>query len=214
MSVPRTHLDEVFQALRQDLIHEDGPRISTMRNYRFAIVPYRPENEFKLREHTARLVRDLEDADWIVRTLSLHKLLMRRLHGLGENILQRIAAMERQTHQRAPERARNYLRQKIQPLIHGPEGIAADVVAEIQQIADQHPERAERTLVLIGRAGALYPYFRYSALLKFLDGKTRQIPVILLYPGVRRSDSGLSFMGRLSADRDYRPRIYGAISNP
>ena len=29
--------------MRRDLIHEDGPRISTMRNYRFAIVQYLPK---------------------------------------------------------------------------------------------------------------------------------------------------------------------------
>ena len=30
MSLPRTTLDEAFAALRKDLIHEDGPSISTM----------------------------------------------------------------------------------------------------------------------------------------------------------------------------------------
>jgi len=38
----RTPIQETFAALRQDLIEEDGPRISTMRNYRFAIVQYEP----------------------------------------------------------------------------------------------------------------------------------------------------------------------------
>ena len=38
----RTTLQEGFSALRHDLIHEEGPRISTMRNYRFAIVQYAP----------------------------------------------------------------------------------------------------------------------------------------------------------------------------
>ena len=45
----RTPLEESFAALRKDLIHEDGPQISTMRNYRFAIVQYDPSEEFKLR---------------------------------------------------------------------------------------------------------------------------------------------------------------------
>ena len=45
----RTQLQEAFAGLRNDLIHEDGPRISTMRNYRFAIGPYAPTDEFKLR---------------------------------------------------------------------------------------------------------------------------------------------------------------------
>ena len=71
-----------------------------------------------------------------------------------------------------------------------------------------NPDKAERTLVFVGRAGALYPFFRVSALLKHLDGRTRNVPVVLLYPGDRKGDAGLSFMGELPADRDYRPRIY------
>ena len=42
-------LTEAFAALRNDLIAPNGPQISTMRNYRFAIVPYAPSEEFKLR---------------------------------------------------------------------------------------------------------------------------------------------------------------------
>jgi len=74
--------------------------------------------------------------------------------------------------------------------------------------ADQHPDRVDRTLALIGRAGALYPFFRSSALLRHLDGRTRNVPVVLLYPGKRRGPTGLSFMGILDPDNDYRPRIY------
>ena len=66
----------------------------------------------------------------------------------------------------------------------------------------------DRTLALIGRAGALYPFFRSSALLRHLDGGTRNVPVVLLYPGERRGPTGLSFMGILDPDNDYRPRIY------
>ena len=33
-------LDEAVAALRHDLLADDGPQISTMRNYRFAILPY------------------------------------------------------------------------------------------------------------------------------------------------------------------------------
>jgi hypothetical protein len=34
------------------------------------------------------------------------------------------------------------------------------------------------------------------------------VPVVLLYPGKVVGETGLSFMGVLPADRDYRPRIY------
>ena len=71
MSIPRTPLDEAFAALRKDLIHEDGPQISTMRNYRFAILPYLPQDEYKLRAHVQTLVGDLTASGWVVLTLSL-----------------------------------------------------------------------------------------------------------------------------------------------
>ena len=60
----------------------------------------------------------------------------------------------------------------------------------------------------MGRAGALYPFFRTSALLKHVAGHTKNVPVVLLYPGTLVGETGLSFMGVLPADRDYRPRIY------
>ena len=107
-----------------------------------------------------------------------------------------------------PERGLNYLKSKLTPLIEGPEGIAADCCRIICDYADQNPEKADRTLALIGRAGALYPFFRSSALLRHLDGKTRNVPVVLLYPGERRGPTGLSYMGMLNPDNDYRPRIY------
>ena len=52
-------LQEAFGALRRDLINEDGPQISTMRNYRFAIVQYQPAEEFSLRGEVQRLSADL-----------------------------------------------------------------------------------------------------------------------------------------------------------
>ena len=55
----RSQLQEAFAGLRNDLIHEDGPRISTMRNYRFAIVPYAPTDEFKLRSEVQKLSNEL-----------------------------------------------------------------------------------------------------------------------------------------------------------
>lgn len=208
MSLARTQLEEAFQNLHRDLVDEHGPRISTMRNYRFAIVPYQPEDEFKLREHTQRLVGQLTGNGWVVLTISLQKLLLRRIRSLGDDIVPRIIEMERRTAQVAPERGLAYLRSKLEPLLEGPDGIAADVSQEILAFADEHPEQAERTLVLVGRAGALYPFVRVSALLKHLDGHTRNLPVVLLYPGERRGDAGLSFMRELAPDRDYRPRIY------
>jgi hypothetical protein len=150
----------------------------------------------------------LSTAGWVVLTLSLQKLLVARVQALGEVAVRRMVELERDTTRTSPERGLNYLKQQLTQLVEGPEGIAADVSQEIRAFAESHPHEIERMVVLVGRAGALYPFARVSALLKHLDGKTRNVPVVLLYPGERRGDSGLSFMGELEADRDYRPRIY------
>ena len=204
----RTDLQRTFAALREDLIHEDGPRISTMRNYRFAIVPYQPADEFKLRREVSRLSTDLKANGWFVLSISLQRLLLDRVRAMGDDVVQRLIDMERRLSARDPERGLGYLADKLAPHIEGPDGVAADAARVISEHVDAHPEAVDRTLALIGRAGALYPFFRSSALLKHLDGRTRNVPVVLLYPGEQRPEGGLSFMGELNPDRDYRPRIY------
>jgi len=202
-------LDEAVAALRHDLLAEGGPQISTMRNYRFAILPYRPQDELKLRRLVRELTEKLREAGWGVLPISLQKLLLDRIRATGEANIEALIEREKRLYAKDPERALAYLRDKIAPHIEGPEGIAADVARLIAEFTAEHPTGADRTLVLIGRAGALYPFFRSSALLKQIDGKTMNIPVVLLYPGERTKDStALSFMGELTADRDYRPRIY------
>lgn len=201
-------LASVFGALRADLVHDEGPQISTMRNYRFAVVVYPPSEEFALRQQTGTLIRDLAIRGWVVLSLSLQRLLLDRLRASGGG-LETLQRLERQIGQKSPDRGLNYLREKIVALVEGPDGIAADAARHIRAFAEAHPDRADRALVLLGRAGALYPFLRSSALLKHLDGRTANIPVLLLYPGERRGEDGLSFMGELPPDRDYRPRIYG-----
>jgi hypothetical protein len=204
----QTRLQEAFSALRRDLIDEDGPRISTMRNYRFAIVQYLPTEEFKLRGEIQRLSADLLANGWMVLSLNLQKLLLDRVRAQKEDWAGRVIRMEAQMAHIEPERGLNYLKEKLSPLIEGPDGIASDCRRIIGEYVDQHPDNVDRTLALIGRAGALYPFFRSSALLRHLDGGTRNVPVVLLYPGERRGPTGLSFMGMLDPDNDYRPRIY------
>jgi hypothetical protein len=205
---PKLPVREAFDALRKDLIHEDGPRISTMRNYRFAILQYDPVDEFAVREETQRLYSDLKAYGWEVLPLDLQKLLLARLDALGTEWTDKVVAMEKRMAQVETSRGLNYLKSKIAPLIEGPDGIAADCSREILAHLEKHPDKVDRMVALIGRAGALYPFFRSSALLRHLDGRTRNVPVVLLYPGQRRGPTALSFMGVLEPDSDYRPRIY------
>ncbi len=202
-------LAKTFAELESDLIHEDGPRISTMRNYRYCMVVYSPREEYKCRLEAARLTTKLRDIGWVVKSISLQALLLRRLEAHGSDYLDRLIAREKAAAQRSPERGLTLLEQKVQPELEGPDGVAADVVREIDEFIAQNPEQAERTLVLIGRAGALYPFFSASALLKHIDGRTHNVPVVMLYPGECRNETGLSFMGRVPPHTDYRPRIYG-----
>lgn len=211
MSLPpfnRTQLQEAFASLRNDLIHGDGPSISTMRNYRFAIVQYAPSDEFKLRSEVQRLSADLSANGWMVISINLQKLLLDRIRAQENGWLERVIAMETRMTSIEPERGLNYLKSKLSPLIEGPDGIAADCSRIICEYADKHPDAIDRTVAIVGRAGALYPFFRSSALLRHLDGRTRNVPVVLLYPGEKSSSTGLSFMGILPPDNDYRPRIY------
>jgi len=201
-------LDTALDALKRDLISEDGPRISTMRNYRFAILPYRPSEEFKLRSRILRLSEELRAQGWAVLSISLQKLLLDRIRSTGQENIDSLVAREKRLYQRDPDRALAHIRDRIAPHIEGPDGIAADVARVIDDFANKNPGLADRSLVMIGRAGALYPFFRSSALLKHIDGKTRGIPVVLLYPGERKDQSGLSFMCQLPPDHDYRPRTY------
>lgn len=211
MTLPLFHkspLKQAFAALRSDLVHDDGPRISTMRNYRFAILQYDPTHELELRRQAQTLSAELSNNGWVVLSLDLSKMLFNRVRAQGKDWPERVINMEKRLTKSAPERGLSYLKSKLVPLIEGPEGLAADCSRIICEHVDKHPDQADRTLALIGRAGALYPFFRSSALLRHLDGKTRHVPVVLLYPGERRGQTGLSFMGMLPADNDYRPRIY------
>ena len=203
-------LQRTLKALEQDLIDDEGPRISTMRNYRFAIAVYPPAEEWDLRRGLSDLSERLKQEGWIVHTISLHRMLVDRIkRDLGERNVERIIEREKRLVERgSPDRALNYLDGKVARLVEGPEGLAADIVDEIEELVQAHPDDAERIVVFIGRTGAMYPFMRTSALLKHLDGRTHHVRVILLYPGEKKGESGLSFMNELPPDRDYRPRIY------
>ncbi len=201
-------LDTAVRDLRRDLLSDGGPRISTMRNYRFAILCYDPGKEFEMRARIRQLSDEAEGRGWEVLSLSLRGLLMDRLKSEAPGVLESIIGRERRLHAKSPDRGLRYLKDRLTGYIEEPGGLASAVIGEIDKHADAHPDRVDQTLIFLGGAGALYPFFRWSPLLRFIDGKTRAIPVVLLYPGRRQGETGLSFMGELKADRDYRPRIY------
>jgi len=201
-----TGMGAVFKALHRDLVTPEGPQIGTIRNQQLAILVYPPEREFELREHVAALTHELAQAGWVVHTLDIYRLFLERLDAQRPGFVERLVAREKMLAEDDRDHALDWLGSMLGKQLEGPEGIARDVSREIGRLVK--PEQAERSLVLIGRVGALYPFFRSSALLKHLDGHTRGVPAVLLYPGERRGKAGLSFLGELEPDRDYRPRIY------
>lgn len=206
--LPPSSLAEAVAALRADLVHEGGPQVSTMRNYRFAILQYDPAKELELRREVSELTAELRREGWFVLPLSLHSLFLDRVRAQGPDWVQRVIEMERRMDGIDHSRGLGYVKSKIMPLIEGAQGLAADCARVIGEHVDRHPDQVDRTLAIIGRAGAVYPFFRSSALLRHLDGHTRNVPVVLLYPGQRRGPTSLSFMGILDPESDYRPRIY------
>ena len=207
-----TALHGVFEGLHRDLIHPDGPQISTMQNYRFAILLYKPEQELALRREVQTLTGKLIAVDWHVKLIDLRRLFLDRLRAMPDDFLGRLIEMERQLAKRDLERALHYIKGKIEPLIEGVDGLAADCVRDINDYVQAYPDKVERTAVLVGRMGGLYPFFRPSTLLRHLDGRTHKLPVVLLYPGSRQGPTSLSFMDKMPAESDYRPRIYSQYS--
>jgi hypothetical protein len=203
-----SELERAVADLRGDLLLDTGPQISTVRNYNFAILPYAPDLEFPLRRRIQRLCGELRDEGWTTGTIALHSLLLSRLRAESPDYVESLVEREKRVWRtNDPWRGLTMLKEKVVNLIEGPGGIAADVVREIEKIRQEHRD-AERTVIFLGRAGGLYPFLRTSALLKHLSGRTHNLPVVLLYPGKVEGENGLSFMGILNADTDYRPRIY------
>jgi hypothetical protein len=202
-------LDAAVADLEKDLLLPGGPRISTMRNHNFALFLYAPEDEFKLRTRVRALVRRLKDeAGFSVLSIALHEVVLERLRAVdGGQRVEDWIAKEKLLHRTDPQRALRYLKDELAKHIEGPEGLSHDIAQRIARFREAAPND-DKSLVLLGRAGALYPFFRSSALLKHLGDQTQNTPVVLLYPGVRREEAGLSFMKELTPDRDYRPRIY------
>ena len=201
-------LDRCVGELRKDLLRDGGPQISTVRNYNFAILPYKPDDEFALRRRIDALCNDLRDLGWSPEFIALHKLLLRRLRNLEPEYVETLVAREKRLFDRSPQRSLNHLKDAVMEQIEGPNGLAADVIAEIQAIQQRHAGEEDKLVIFLGRAGALYPFLRTSALLKHIQDHTSNLPVVLLYPGSVVGDTGLSFMEEMPADRDYRPRIY------
>lgn len=180
----------------EPVLREADPRanISSYHDMPYAIFQYAPEDEFDLRSELTLLKTRLEQIGKRVTVISLAQCLNEALKRERLSI-KRIEAAEKLT---------------------GIEKMA-DTMLEIlsarqpldQLVAEQIPEGSDPCVdvVLLIRAGALFPFYRTSSLLEQLKGKIH-VPSVLFYPGDLEGPAGLRFMSVLDAEHNYRPKIF------
>lgn len=202
-------LETRLAVLKKDLLSPAGPSVSTNRSYPFAIFQYSPTEEFTARQAVGSLAQELELAGWRVRTVDLFQVLADYLADQeGGDLVAAIMEEEKLQYNAYGKdwtKALDYLSNTLSTHFNDATGYPARVLEAIQELARESDP--DRTVVFLSRIGSLYPFYRTSALLRYLDTGVK-IPTIILYPGHKEDQHYLSFMGIMSADRDYRPRIY------
>lgn len=159
----------------------------------YGILVYPPENELELRREVALLRTRLQLADKRVTTISLAECLSAALEAEGMGPAE-LAEAERTSSLALTIETVFELLSHYRPL--------DDLIAE-RVPADATPAG---DVVLLVRAGALYPLYRTYALLEQLTGRV-VVPTVLMYPGTRVGPKGLSFMGVADPEHNYRPWI-------
>lgn len=170
------------------------PRISAYDNLPFAIFLHPPEAELEVREECGRLATRLANQSKRVTTVSLAERLWTALEREGCTMEELVEA-ERDAGWDAMATTLHDILRRTQPL--------EDLVAE-EVPSDARPDK---DIILIVRAGALFPFYRTSALLENLHGLV-EVPTVLFYPGTLEGPSGLRFMGTLDPEHNYRPKIF------
>ncbi|MDZ4064473.1 MAG: BREX protein BrxB domain-containing protein [Coriobacteriia bacterium] len=170
------------------------PAISAYHDMPYAIFHYPPEDEWAVRRETSLLKTRLEQVGKRVTMISLSECMWEALEveDLGARALgeaERAAGLE------AAIDTVHHVLSECRPL---DQLVAARIPGDADPLRD---------VVLIVRAGALFPVYRTSSLLEQLKG-TVSVPAVLFYPGILDGAAGLKFMGVLDAEHNYRPKIF------
>jgi len=86
--------------------------------------------------------------------------------------------------------------------------VDAETVERAVMAAQEKLQGRERPLLLVTDVEALHPYLRIGAIEQRLQGRIR-MPMVILYPGERRGQSSLSFLGIYPEDGNYRSTHIG-----
>lgn len=185
-------LDADFEELRQRL--RDAGRLRPAGGDPVYYLVFSPEHMLEVKQRLKQWRVKLEHDDWKVEVVSLARLLdahfaghpLRRLWLSGE----RAASLAE---------VNETLRASL---------VDGEVVEGAILAAQERIGRVPRALVLVTDVEALHPYLRIGAIEQRLQGRLRAT-VVILYPGVRRGQSSLSFLGIYPDDGNYRSTHVG-----
>lgn len=170
------------------------PAISAYHDMPYAIFHYPPEDEWAVRQETALLKTRLEQLGKRVTIVSLSECTWEALEAEGLDAVA-LGQAERTAGLEAAIETVHEVLSDYQPL---------DALVAGRIPTDANPLH---DVVLIVRAGSLFPVYRTSSLLEQLKGKVT-VPAVLFYPGDLDGAAGLRFMGVLDAEHNYRPKIF------
>ncbi len=169
------------------------PQISAYHDMPYALFRYDPTDELLLRKELSLLTIRLEQAGKRVTRISLAECLEEAMTAVRP--LENWFELERQQGTATTIETIHSALSRRAPL--------DDLVAQ-RMPTDPDPLT---DVVLIHRAGALFPVYRTFTLLELLKGRV-VVPTVLCYPGTLDGAAGLRFMGVLEAEHNYRPKIF------
>ena len=170
------------------------PEISAYHDMPFGIFLYEPDAEFALRRELDDLAVRLSQAGKRVTRISLSDCLHASVAAAGVSN-EELAELERSL-------GTGPVLETIREMVNTTAPLEEPLLERVPEDAS-----AERDVVFLERAAALYPIYRTSALMERLQGRLTA-PAVLFYPGTLEGPAGLRFMGVLEAEHNYRPRIF------
>jgi hypothetical protein len=188
-------LDHRIKNVLEPMLELPDPRdqISAYHDMPYALFRYDPEEEFELRKQVTLLETRLTQKGKHIKRISLAECLDEAMR--SQRPLEEWFAAERE--------------QGVETIVDTAHSVLSEYTTLVELVASRMPEDPDplRDLVFILRTGALFPVYRTFSLLEQLKGRVN-VPTILFYPGDLDGAAGLSFMGVLDAEHNYRPKIF------
>lgn len=191
-------MSDFEQRLKNDLepilsLRDPRERLSVYHDMPYALFQYPAEEELALRKQVGFLETRLSQKGKNVLRISLAECLDEAMR--SQRPLDDWFVAERD--------------QGVETIVDTVHSVLAEYRPLVDLVAERLPEDPDplRDVVFILRTGALFPVYRTFSLLEQLKGRVH-VPTILFYPGTRDGAAGLSFMGVLEPEHNYRPKIF------